>query len=95
MCRKMRTVCIQIMISCLLVGGFSQTAYGRSIYAITNHESSTITAYDIEGTTLEYQANIQVDWGTGPVGIALDPGSDTLFVTYDGPDGLRCRRRSR
>jgi len=83
MCRKMRRICIQIMISCLLVGGSSQTAYGRSVYAITNHESSTITAYDIDGTTLECQTDIAVPRGTGAVGLALDPESDTLFVTYD------------
>jgi len=57
-----------------------------SVYAITNHGTSTITAYDIDGTTLEYQTDIAVPWGTGPVGLALDPESDTLFVTYDGAE---------
>jgi len=83
MCNKMRIVCVRMMLLCFLFGRVPQVVYGQSLYAITNHGTSTITAYDIEGTTLEYQANIQVDWGTGAVGLALDPESDTLFVTYD------------
>ncbi|HUT30868.1 MAG TPA: right-handed parallel beta-helix repeat-containing protein [Sedimentisphaerales bacterium] len=81
---KMRTICIQTMIWCLLFCGVSQTAYGRSVYAITEHANSTITAYGIQGTAIEYQADVQAHWGSGAVGLALDPDSETLFVTYDG-----------
>ncbi|HUT30870.1 MAG TPA: hypothetical protein VMX13_13845 [Sedimentisphaerales bacterium] len=86
---KMRTICIQIMIWCLLLGGFSQTAYGRSVYAITEHANSTITAYGIQGTAIQYQADVQAHWGSGAVGLALDPDSETLFVTYDGASKIQ------
>jgi hypothetical protein len=90
MCRKIRTICIQIIIWCLLLGAFSRRAYARSVYAISEHGNSTITAYDVNGTTMDYETDVEVDWGEGAVGLALDPESETLFVTYERkpPDPL-------
>ncbi|MHC4621986.1 MAG: right-handed parallel beta-helix repeat-containing protein, partial [Planctomycetota bacterium] len=84
MYRKIRRICIQIIMSCLLLAGFSQRADARSVYAITNHTSSIITAYDVNGTAIDYQTDVEVHWGAGAVGLALDPDSETLFATYDG-----------
>jgi len=65
---------------------FSGNVYGRSLYAITNCQGGTLTAYDIQGDQIVYQINTQID--TWAIGLALDPESETLFVTYDGSDKL-------
>jgi len=83
---KKQTIYIHIIISCLVPAAFSHTAYARSVYAITNHESSVITAYDVNGAAIDYQTDISAHWGFGAVGLALDPDSQILFVTYEGSD---------
>jgi hypothetical protein len=83
MSSKNRTIAVQLAIVCLLAGALSQRANGQSLYAITNHTSSIITAYDVNGTTIDYQTDIAVDRGSGAVGLALDPESEILFVTYE------------
>jgi len=66
------------------VSVFSGNVFGKSLYAVTKCYGSTLTAYDIVGDEIEYQIDTQID--TGAIGLALDPESETLFVTYDGPD---------
>jgi len=70
-----------------VIGGFAATAGGRSVYAITDRHS-TVTAYDINGVAIDYQTTDTglPDQGDGAVGLALDPGSKILFVTYEGSD---------
>jgi len=61
-------------------------SYAKSIYAITNHFLSEISAYKITGTELEYQTadDFSTEYTSHPVGLALDPCSETLFVSHDG-----------
>jgi DNA-binding beta-propeller fold protein YncE len=70
---------------CLLLAGFSQTTGARSVYVITKHGSSVAAAYDINDGAIDYQTTAQglPDHGFGAVGLALDPDSETLFVTYE------------
>jgi len=81
-------ILVKLVIFFSLITGLSRPLYAKSVYAITNHRSSILTAYHINGTKIDYQTNIQVDWGEGAVGLALDPYSGTLFVTYDDGDKI-------
>ncbi len=38
-----------------VIGGVAGTARAKSVYAITYHSPSTITAYDVNGVQIEYQ----------------------------------------
>ena len=67
----------QILIFFLVSSVFSNTVYAKSIYAITKHSNSTITAYYINDTQIDYQTDVRVDWGEGAVGLALDPATST------------------
>ena len=59
-------------------------AHARSVYVITDW-ASTVKAYDIQGDQIVEQATVEnlEDHG-GAVGLALDPDSATMFVTYEG-----------
>jgi hypothetical protein len=61
-------------------------AKAKSVYVITNHSYSTVKAYDIQDDQIQYQANAEnlADRSSGAVGLALDPDSQILFVTYEG-----------
>jgi uncharacterized repeat protein (TIGR01451 family) len=59
--------------------------YAKSIYAITSHPACRVSVYEIDGDSLEYQMDDEYPASsTGAVGLALDPESDTLFMSYDG-----------
>lgn len=76
---------LQSIILSLLVTCSAQTAHAKSVYVVTAHYSSIIKAYDIQDDQIQYQAtaeNLQ-DQGLGAVGLALDPDSQILFVTYE------------
>ena len=67
----------------ILIAFSSETAHARSVYVITD-SSSTVRAYDIQGDRIVEQATAEnlADHG-GAVGLALDPDSQILFVTYE------------
>jgi len=67
---------------------FPQSAWAKSLYAISNHSSSAITAYSIQGGEIQRQIETNVHWPNGAVGLALDPDSEVLFVSYDGTSKL-------
>ena len=73
------------MFSAIMSFVFSGNIYGRSLYAITKCRGSILTAYEIQGEQIKYQTNTQID--IGAIGLALDPGSETLFATYDADYG--------
>ncbi|MDH4241934.1 MAG: hypothetical protein OEW48_20430 [Phycisphaerae bacterium] len=58
--------------------------HARSVYVITDW-ASTVKVYDIQVDQIVEQATAKnlADHG-GAVGLALDPGSEMLFVTYEG-----------
>jgi len=79
----------RVFVVLLVVGGFAATAEGRSVYAITDRDSN-VSAYDISGVTIEYRAS-DTDLphhGSGAVGLALDPESGILFVTYEDSNAI-------
>ena len=62
------------------------TATAKSLYVIAdiNSDPTPIQAYDIQGTTLVFQATHNVPYfGWGAVGLGIDTDSETLFVTYE------------
>jgi len=56
---------------------FSAIAYPRSLFVITDHEDSDVSAYKINGDQVNYQTQIDppLHFGNGAVGLALDPCS--------------------
>ena len=76
---------IHLFVLFLIVAGPAGTIQARSVYVITDR-SSTVAAYDIQGDQIvgpNATAQNLPDHG-GAVGLALDPDSETLFVTYEG-----------
>jgi hypothetical protein len=63
----------------------SSIAKAKSVYAIIDR-SSKIRAYKIIGEEIEEQTDVKnlANYVNGAVGLALDPDSATLFVTYEG-----------
>ena len=63
---------------------FCNSALAKSVYAITDHEASTLKAYKIIGDQLQYQANVDVtNYASGAVGISIDSNLKLLFITYE------------
>ncbi len=75
------TARILFLIACFLC--LFQNVQAKSVYSITNHLDSTISAYKVLDDEIQKQLETNVDWGEGAVGLALDPDSETLFVSYD------------
>jgi len=71
----------------LAILAFARPVGAKSVYVITDRDS-TVTAYRIAGDQIQYQATAEdlPDNGLGAVGLALDPDSGTLFVTYEKDD---------
>ena len=65
---------------------FPRIALSKSIYAITNHHAFEISAYEVISDSLDYQIDDEfpIAGSSGAVGLALDPTSSVLFVSYDG-----------
>jgi hypothetical protein len=78
-----KLICILsiIIILALLTG----TTLAKSVYAIIDRYS-TVAAYDIQGDQIagpDATAQNLPHYGGGAVGLALDPDSEILFVTYE------------
>ena len=64
---------------------FANSAHAKSVYAITDHEKSTLRAYDIQVDQLEYQDDVDVtDFASGAVGITISSQLGRMFITYEG-----------
>lgn len=76
-------ISVQSIVLFILIACSSETAHARSVYVITDRDS-TVKAYDIQGDQIVEQATAEnlVDLG-GAVGLALDPDSEIIFVTYE------------
>jgi hypothetical protein len=72
------TILSLITTTCILTVDVS----GKSLYAITKHYGCQLSAYLIDHDQIDHQSDTTID--TAAVGLALDPDSETLFVTYDG-----------
>jgi parallel beta-helix repeat protein len=58
----------------------------KSVFIISNHQSSYAQAYSIEGTQIVYQADIDISSqnpGFGAVGNAVWPEKNLMFITYE------------
>jgi len=74
-----------IMLAVLLL--LPAAAQAKSLYVIDNinADPTPISAYDIQGTALVFQATYNVpDHASGAVGLGIDSDSEFLFVTYEG-----------
>ena len=72
---------IAVLSSTIVLTILTSPALGRSVYAITKHLDDKLTAYNIRGDQIDWQATADVpSW---PVGLALDPDSGVMFVTYE------------
>ncbi len=76
-----RDILVFVLVICTI--GTNQ-ARAKSVYAITDHELSTLKAYMIDGDQLEYQEDVNVtDYALGAVGITIDSNLELLFITYE------------
>ena len=79
-----KKIILHIFSSFILFTIISAPAQAKSVYAIIDR-SSTIRAYKISGEKIEEQIDVKnLDDHGGAVGLALDPDSATMFVTYEG-----------
>lgn len=71
--RKQITL-IQLFILLCVVSAYPKTIQAKSVYAITNHSASTLTAYYIDDDRIDYQTTAQQlpHLGIGAIGLALD-----------------------
>ena len=69
----------------MVTASFVGAVQAKSVYVITDR-ASTVKAYRIQDDQIQEQATAQdlPNNGNGAVGLALDPDSATLFVTYEG-----------
>lgn len=75
--------CLTILVSILMLI-ISVPTFAKSIYAITNYCDCEISVYKVIEDSLEYQMDGEYPSDqSGAVGLALDPCSNTLFVSYD------------
>jgi len=66
------------------------SAQAKMVYAITDHDNSTLKGYNIHGDELESQATGDIrDYAVGAVGITADSQLQRLFVTYEAPNQPR------
>jgi parallel beta-helix repeat protein len=59
------------------------SARAKSVYAITEHDASTLKAYKILGNQLQEQANVYASYDYAG-GITIDSNLELLFITYEG-----------
>jgi hypothetical protein len=70
----------------------SETAHAKSVYVISNTETSQLKAYEVQDANLTWQANYVCESDpigiVGAVGLAIDESNydDFLFVTFEGQD---------
>ena len=81
-----KNLCMLMLATLLLLPAAGQA---KSVYVIDdiNKSPTPISAYDITGATLVYQATHDVpEHGWGAVGLAIDTDAEYLFVTYERSD---------
>ena len=61
----------------------TSSAYAKSVYAITDHDNSTIKVYDIQEDELEYQAEAEVDEYGDVVSVTINSQLGLMFITYE------------
>ena len=86
--QNIRKLFVATLLLVIPVFCFPQSVCAKSLYAISNHSLSAITAYSIQGDEIQRQIETNVHWSNGAVGLALDPDSEVLFVSYDGTNKL-------
>ena len=63
----------------------ARTVEAKSVYAIINHAQDIIAAYEIDNNSISFQIEHTVPtYGSRVVDVTSDPGSEFLFVTYEG-----------
>ena len=76
------------ILSIILLLTLPQITHAKSVYVISDTETSHIQAYKIDDTNLVYQTDYVCQsapsGGTGAVGLAIDPAAEVLFVTFEG-----------
>jgi len=60
---RKRFLCVLLCLSIFF--GSAGTSQAKSVYAIIKHQDSTIAAYDIQGSEIEYQTDTQLHFGSG------------------------------
>jgi uncharacterized repeat protein (TIGR01451 family) len=83
------------LVGILLAGAATTATQAKSLYVITQiikvGGDTPVSAYDIgPGGLLTYQTEYGIrSRGSGTVGLAIDSGSESLFVTYEGSNEIQ------
>lgn len=82
--KKLSLSILFLIVFALTISGITQA---KSVYVITDR-SSTVKAYRIADDQIEEQTTAEdlPHNGDGAVALALDPDSETLFVTYESSE---------
>jgi len=77
---------IAILVLSIVFSFSTDSAYAKkSVYAITDHDASTLKAYEIQGDQIQFQEYVEVDdYAFGAVDVTCDSNSEHLFITYEG-----------
>ncbi|MHA2404323.1 MAG: hypothetical protein ACXADH_15095, partial [Candidatus Kariarchaeaceae archaeon] len=92
MTSKKHALTILFLISIIFIA--SQITFGRSVYVISDAETSEIQAYNVDGNSLTYQSDYTClsdpSGEVGSVGLAIDESEygDFLFVTFEWQDEI-------
>jgi len=78
------------LICVIILSGLTRTVQGTSVYAITDHSTSTVQVYEIAGDQLDWQFKKEnfPHYSFGAVDLALDSDSDMLFASYESSGNI-------
>ena len=80
-----RRILCSVFVIIVLVCLTASASLAKSVF-VANHGNDSISAYGINGSSVEYKAKLTLTaHGIGPVDVALDPVSGVLLVSYEGP----------
>ena len=81
---------IAILVMSIIFPFSTDSTYAKkSVYAITNHDNSTLKAYSIQGDQIQFQEDVQViGYASGAVDVTCDSNSEQLFITYENSSSI-------
>lgn len=78
-----------VLLFIIIIAIFPITAEAKSVYAITDHDTDTIGAYQIRGSQLWSPYTQSAIQGSA-IDVTIDSLLNLLFVTYEASGGISC-----
>ncbi len=83
---KLRKNCVWLLVSSIIMSCFilNETSYGKTLYVVQHGGYYELKAFKIYGSELQYSNKADLpSHGYGPIDIAADYKSGTLFISYE------------